>query len=115
MGWWKVSADTLAASRFVISPLAETTAGLLALERGSVAYPGLKGWLGAHRPGYRELLALDPIAASALRAALGRRWMADFLTPAPSGDGERTFAEELSAVRDADPANVRAELETSLD
>ena len=26
MGWWQVSADTLAGSRFVISPLAEATA-----------------------------------------------------------------------------------------
>ena len=25
MGWWQVSADTLAESRFVISPLAEAT------------------------------------------------------------------------------------------
>ena len=33
MGWWIVSADTLAASRFVISPLAETTACLLTLHR----------------------------------------------------------------------------------
>ena len=40
MGWWQVNADTLARSRFVISPLAETTASLLALERGTAAHPG---------------------------------------------------------------------------
>ena len=28
MGWWQVNADTLAGSRFVLSPLAETFAGL---------------------------------------------------------------------------------------
>jgi hypothetical protein len=40
MGWWKVSADTLAASRFVISPLAETTASLITLHQRTAAHPG---------------------------------------------------------------------------
>jgi hypothetical protein len=84
MGWWKVSADTLAASRFVISPLAEATASLMTLEQGPAAYPGVREWLDAHRPAYRELLAGDPVTALAVRAALGHRgWVADFLTPAP--------------------------------
>ncbi len=50
MGWWQVSADTLAASRFVISPLAETTAALLALERGTAAHPAEKAWLDEAGP-----------------------------------------------------------------
>ena len=53
MGWWQVSADTLARSRFVISPLAETTASLLALERGAAAHPGERRWLDAHQAAYR--------------------------------------------------------------
>ena len=87
MGWWKVSADTLAASRFVISPLAETTASLMTLEGGSGSYPGVREWFDRHHPAYRERLAGDPVTALALRAALGRNWIADFLTPAPHGDG----------------------------
>ena len=72
MGWWIVSADTLAASRFVISPLAETTASLMTLERGTASHPGERAWLDTHRPAYRQRLAADPVAARTVRAALGR-------------------------------------------
>ena len=113
MGWWKVGADTLAASRFVISPLAETMASLMTLERGPAAHPGIRTWLDTHRPAYREHLAEDPVTALAVRAALGSRWVADFLTPAPLGDGERPFARELATIRDTAPEIVLADLETS--
>lgn len=115
MGWWQVSADTLAASRFVISPLAETTAVLLALERGVAAHPAEKAWLDERRPAYAGRLAADPVTAQALRAALGRRWLADFLTPAPRGDGDQSFAEELTLISDARPEDVAADLEVALD
>jgi hypothetical protein len=114
MGWWQVSADTLAASRFVISPLAEATASLIVLRRGTAAHPAEKAWLDAHQPAYRERLAADPVTALTVRAAFGRRWIADFLAPAPPGGGEQTFAAELAAVRDADPEHVLADLEVSL-
>jgi DNA-binding transcriptional ArsR family regulator len=115
MGWWKVSADTLAASRFVISPLAEVTASLMTLEEGPAAYPGVREWLDAHRPAYRELLAGDPVTALAVRAALGHRgWVADFLTPAPLGTGMRPFADEVAVIRATAPAVVHADLEVSL-
>jgi DNA-binding transcriptional ArsR family regulator len=116
MGWWKVSVDTLAASRFVISPLAETTAALMTLERGPAAYPGVRAWLDAHQPAYREYLADDPVTAMAIRAALGRRgWVADFLTPAPLGEGERSFSEELAPIRATTPEAALADLAISLD
>jgi DNA-binding transcriptional ArsR family regulator len=114
MGWWKVSADTLAVSRFVISPLAETTASLITLQRGAAAHPGERTWLDTHQPAYREHLADDPVTALAVRAALGRRWIADFLAPAPLGEREQPFSEELALVRDADPGQVLADLEISL-
>ena len=34
LGWWQLNADTLAGSRFVISPLAEAIASLIAADRG---------------------------------------------------------------------------------
>jgi DNA-binding transcriptional ArsR family regulator len=114
MGWWRVSADTLAASRFVISPLAETTASLIALQLGAAAHPGDRTWLDAHQLAYRERLAGDPVTALAVRAALGRRWIADFLTPAPLGEGEQPFSEELVPIRDTAPEDVLADLEISL-
>ncbi|MGW1884624.1 winged helix-turn-helix domain-containing protein [Streptomyces sp. NPDC001970] len=114
MGWWRISADTLAGSRFALSPLAEAMASLIALERGTAAHPGERLWLDAHLPAYRERLAADPVTAPLVRVALGRRWFADFLTPAPTGDGEPAFEEELARIRDASAARVRADLEVSL-
>ncbi|HXP55261.1 MAG TPA: winged helix-turn-helix domain-containing protein [Streptosporangiaceae bacterium] len=114
MGWWIVSADTLAASRFVISPLAETTASLLALHRREAAHPGEKAWLDAHLPAYTQRLAGDPLVARTVRAGLGRRWIADVFAPAPLGDGEQPFAAELAGIRAATPERVAADLEISL-
>ena len=91
MGWWQVNADTLAESRFVISPLAEATASLIALDAAAAAHPGERAWLDAHQPAYRERLASDPVTALLVRAALGRHWIADFFTIAPTGEGEPTF------------------------
>jgi DNA-binding transcriptional ArsR family regulator len=112
MGWWVVSTDTLAGSRFIVSPLAETTSALKTLERGSAAHPGERAWLDDHLPAYRARLADDPIAAAVVRIGLGRSWNADFLTPAPPG--ERAFADEVEAVRRTDPADARADLRVSL-
>ncbi|MGX2996554.1 ArsR/SmtB family transcription factor [Streptomyces sp. JNUCC 64] len=120
MGWWHVPADTLAASRFVISPLSETTAALISLERGTATHPGDHAWLAAHRPAYRARLAADPVTARLIRAALGRHWLADYLTPTPTGDLTVTdtatpaFTTELAAVRAAAPDAVRSHLTRSL-
>jgi DNA-binding transcriptional ArsR family regulator len=114
LGWWRIGADTLADSRFVISPLAEATASLITLQRGTAAHPGDRTWLDAHQRTYRERLTRDPVTALALRAALGRRCIADFLSPAPLGEGEQTFSEELALVRNADPGHALADLAVSL-
>jgi DNA-binding transcriptional ArsR family regulator len=102
-------------SRFVISPLAEATASLIALERGTAAHPGERAWLDAHQAAYRKRLAGDPVTALLVRAALGRRWIADFLTLAPAGEGEPTFREELARMRERSPQAARADLTVSLD
>ncbi|MET9480128.1 winged helix-turn-helix domain-containing protein [Streptomyces sp. NPDC006638] len=118
MGWWQISTDTLAGSRFVISPLAETTATLFALERGAPAHPGEREWFEVHGPAYRERLAADPPTAELVRAARGNGWNADFMTPAPGahpapvpeGDGSAAFARELVRIRETPPEAVRADL-----
>ncbi|MDN3297556.1 winged helix-turn-helix domain-containing protein [Streptomyces ficellus] len=114
MGWWQVNADTLAGSRFVVSPLAETIACLKVLERGMAAHPGERAWLDAHVPAYRERLAGDPVTALLVRAALGRTWNADFLTPTPGGEGEDVFEEEVERVRTWPPGAAREDLTVSL-
>ncbi|MFI6977349.1 ArsR/SmtB family transcription factor [Embleya sp. NPDC050154] len=126
MGWWQVDADTLAGSRFTVSPLAEVTATLKTLERGSAAHPGERVWLNAHLPAYRARLAGDPITASLLRIGFGGTWNADFLTPPPPCAGERAFvaqpalaagsafAAELAGIRGTSGAAARADLEVSM-
>jgi DNA-binding transcriptional ArsR family regulator len=114
MGWWLINADTLAQSRFVISPLAETLASLITLERGTADHPGQRGWLAAHGPAYAGRLASDPVTAALVRAALGRGWIADFLTPAPPGDGELPFSGEVTRIRQTPPDTARADLVVSL-
>jgi DNA-binding transcriptional ArsR family regulator len=114
MGWWQIHADTLAGSRFVISPLAEATASLKTLEHETPAHPGERTWLDTHLPDYRRRQADDPITALLIRAALGTHWNADFLTPTPSAEGESTFAREVSRIRDTSPEAARADLIVSL-
>ncbi|MFF9910004.1 ArsR family transcriptional regulator [Streptomyces sp. NPDC013457] len=114
MGWWQIDADALAGSRFLLSPLAETTAALQTLDLRSAAHPGERAWLEAHLPAYRARLAADPVEALLVPAALGTTWNADFVTPTPVGDGERSFEEELSRIRETPPAAAVADLAVSL-
>ncbi|MFC5664807.1 ArsR/SmtB family transcription factor [Kitasatospora misakiensis] len=128
MGWWRVDADTLAGSRFVVSPLAETVAALKTLHRGAGTHPGERRWLATALPRYRERLAADPVTAALVRAALAPRWNATFMTPtpkptptpAPTPDdvegraGGALFARELAEVRATPPAVVRADLVEAL-
>ncbi|MCZ1008218.1 winged helix-turn-helix domain-containing protein [Streptomyces lydicus] len=81
MGLWQIDTDTLARSRFVLSPFAETFASLKLLYAGTGAHPGEEAWLRAHLPGYRARLAADPVTAPLVRAALGTSWIADFICP----------------------------------
>lgn len=112
MGWWQLNADTLARSRFVVSPLAETFACLKLLHANAAAHPGEHAWLRVHGPAYRALLAAEPVTAHLVRAGLGRAWIADFLTPAPRG-GE-PFAAEVARVRAVAPDAARDHLRLSL-
>lgn len=114
MGWWQISTDTLAGSRFVVSPLAEATASLKTLERETAAHPGERAWLDAHLPAYRKRKADDPLTALVIAAALGRSWNADYLTPTPTGEGERDFAEEVTRIRETPPEAARTDLTVSL-
>ncbi|MFE7413079.1 ArsR/SmtB family transcription factor [Streptomyces laurentii] len=114
MGWWHIGTDSLAGSRFVLSPLAETIAALKTLHAATGGHPGERAWLAAHLPAYRERLAAHPPDALLVRAALGPAWNADFLTPTPLGEREQSFEEEVAAVRDAEPADAVPQLEVSI-
>lgn len=112
MGLWQIGTDTLAHSRFVLSPFAETFASLLLLHAGTGAHPGEDAWLRAHLPGYRARLAADPVAARLVPAALGTTWIADFFCPT-SCEGE-SFEETVTRVRAAGAGEARANLRVCL-
>lgn len=114
MGMWQINADTLAGSRFVVSPLAETISALNALERARPDHPGERTWLDAHLPAYRARQTADPVAALLVPAALGGSWNADFITPTPTGEGTPAFEEELAPVRSTTPERARSDLAVSL-
>ena len=99
MGWWQVNADTLAGSRFVISPLAEATASLVALARGTAAHPAERDFLKSHKPAYQALLAADPVTAALGRAGIGACWIADLFSQPPAGDDDETFDAEVARIR----------------
>jgi DNA-binding transcriptional ArsR family regulator len=113
MGWWQIDADTLARSRFVLSPLAETFACLQLMHRGQPSHPGEQAWLRTHLPAYRALLAAEPVTGRLVRAGLGRGWIADFLAPTPR-DGE-SIEEGVARVRATDPARARADVVVALE
>lgn len=110
MGWWQVDADTLAGSRFVVSPLLETTAALFALEADAAAHPAERDWLDAHLPAYRARLAGDPATAQLMRAVFAEHWIADFLTRTPTGEPQPSFADELARLRAVPDATARTDL-----
>ncbi|MCX5394053.1 ArsR family transcriptional regulator [Streptomyces sp. NBC_00094] len=114
MGWWQIGTDSLAGSRFVVSPLAETIAALKILDAAAGTHPGERAWLATHLPAYRERLAAEPLDALLVRAALGPTWNADFLTPTPTGERERSFEEEVAAVREAEPSDAVPQLEVAV-
>ncbi|MET9725327.1 ArsR/SmtB family transcription factor [Streptomyces zaomyceticus] len=114
MGWWQIDTDTLAGSGFVFSPLAETVASLKTLHAGAMTHPGERAWLDRHLSAYRERLAADPLDGLLVRAAIGPTWNADFLTPTPTGDRERSFEEEVEAVLATGPADAVDQLAVAI-
>ncbi|HEX4088339.1 MAG TPA: winged helix-turn-helix domain-containing protein [Trebonia sp.] len=110
MGWWQISADTLAGSRFVISPLTETTACLLMLERGSAAHPGERRWLDAHQDDYRRYVKEHPDVPWLIRFCLGRCWIPGVITVVPASSDELDFGDEIGQITGLSPDFVAADL-----
>ncbi|MFI5934691.1 ArsR/SmtB family transcription factor [Actinoplanes sp. NPDC051494] len=116
MGSWRVSADLLASSRFVLSPMAETVSALTLLEapRG----PWQQAFHAANRDAFAEMLAGHPVRRDLVRRAWRSRrgdlpgWMADFLGTVPVTPG-MSFAEELDQLAaEWDDDRIRSELYT---
>jgi DNA-binding transcriptional ArsR family regulator len=113
MGTWVVPADLLAVSRFVISPFAETVAGLILLSTPEpLGVPWQRTFRARHREAYLEMLAADET-----RRLIGNYlwrpwrgpvpgWIADFLCLPPGTGG--TFEDELDQLSEWDDDRIRA-------
>jgi DNA-binding transcriptional ArsR family regulator len=97
MGVWLVSADVLAASRFVTSPLIETVNALGVLASGN---PQLweRGWLARHSQAFLDRIKTDPFSTALAQAMQSGRWLPVDLS-VPPGPGDVTFEQELARVR----------------
>ena len=113
---WVLSADLLARSRFVVSPVAETVAALTVLSRPDLpGTPWIRSFRALHREAYLGMLAEDTLrAAVADHSWRPRRgqvpgWISDFLALPPLGDGA-TFDDELDQLAAWDDDRIRAEI-----
>lgn len=92
----------LAATSFAYSPLQETVLSLRMWTGHAALLPALRETFALLRPDFETL---DTELLTAL-VARGRYWVADFLTPRPSGPAP-DFAAELAVLRATDPALLR--------
>jgi DNA-binding transcriptional ArsR family regulator len=97
MGVWVVSADVLAASRFVTSPLIETVNALGVLASRN-PQPWERDWLAQHRQAFVDRIKTDPFSAALARAMQSGRWLPVDLS-VPPGPGDAGFEQELARVR----------------
>jgi DNA-binding transcriptional ArsR family regulator len=110
VGSWQIGIDTLARSRFVISPLAETSASLVALESGAAAHPGEHQWLAGHRRAYLRYADDHPAIPALMRAATRHWWMPSLVFRVPDFEGEPSIDRELEQVAAMAPGKVAADL-----
>jgi len=113
---WVVSADLLARSRFVVSPLTETVAAAMILDRPNPpGAPWIRSFRARHREAYLGMLAEDELRAATAKHMWRPRqgqvpgWLADFLGLPPLGGGA-TFADELAQLAAWDDDRIRAEI-----
>ncbi|WP_426503904.1 ArsR/SmtB family transcription factor [Dactylosporangium sp. McL0621] len=109
MGFWRIDADVLVTSRFVVSPLAETVGCLAALNGQHRVSPAQRDWLTEALPVFRARWAADDFALPFLRDAIRPGWLADFLVKPPQTDAP-TFAEELARVADTTDEQARRDI-----
>ena len=112
MGVWLVSADVLAASRFVTSPLIETVNALGVLVARN-PQPWERDWLARHRQAFLDRIKTDPFSAALAGNKLAAgRWLPVDLS-APPRPGDVTFEQELARVRTVPPQLAKFDLAQS--
>ena len=111
MGVWLVSADVLAASRFVTSPLVETVNALGVLASRN---PQLweRDWLDRHSQAFRDRIKTDPFSTAMAQSVQSGLWLPVDLS-VPPRPGDVTFEQELARVRAVPPRVAKFDLAQS--
>ncbi|MEV5965523.1 winged helix-turn-helix domain-containing protein [Kribbella sp. NPDC051952] len=107
MSEFLVDADTLANARFGTSQLTEAVSALKMLQRP--VEPWFRAWKDTHVTAYRRQLARKPVWAALAESALGRSWVADFITMPPL-EPNQELADEIATLRNFDDDQIRADL-----
>ncbi|MGW5238453.1 ArsR/SmtB family transcription factor [Monashia sp. NPDC004114] len=110
MGTWRISADLLARSRFVVSPRIETVGALNDLVRPSD--PAGRAFAATHREAFEAMLEAHPVRRAVLDHSWRPGWISDWLCLPPTGD-RMTFPDELEDVRRLGDRRIRALLRES--
>ena len=111
MGVWLVTADVLAASRFVTSPLIETVNALGVLAARN-PQPWERDWLARHEPAFLDRIKTDPFSMALAQGMQSGRWLpVDLGLPPRAGDV--TFEQELTRVRAVPPPVAKFDLSQS--
>lgn len=111
MGTWRIPADLLARSRFVVSPRCETHGALNDLVRPST--PMGRAFAAAHKDAFEAMLDAHPVRRAVLDFSWRPGWIADWLCLPPTGHGH-TFEEELEDLASLGDRRVRATLRETL-
>ncbi len=107
MGTWRIPADLLARSRFVISPAAEVAATLGAITRP--ADSAERALAAGHREAFVAMLDEHPARRAVLALSWRTGWIADYLCIPPTGP-DMAFEEEMELVRARGDKGLRADL-----
>lgn len=106
----RMNPESVARSRFALSPLAETLASVITLVRHDDD-PWLEPWANAHRSSFQQMLAADRFADGFLSLAASTKWIPGPLTIPPTGGMKTSIADELIRVSSFSDTAVIQELQ----
>lgn len=105
----RLNPESVARSRFALSPLAETLSAMITLTRNGE--PWHEPWTRSHRPQFQQFLADDPFAAGFVALAASTKWLPAPLCIPPNGGMKTSLADELPRVRSFTDAAVVQDLQ----
>lgn len=100
--------DALSRSRFALSPLAETVASAVALQRRDVT-PWTSRWVDAVQPAFRAATQ-DPLTRGLVALTASTRWLPDYLTRPPLHGMATRIEDELAEIEQTADDTIRADL-----